>query len=164
LATGVAAARAGRWAEADALLRATRTRLALDKTPGQQLRILGILWSPPVETTQAYAELWLAWVNTQDGRRPDADVLAWTEHAAAYFRKLHADNDPGDHVHRYLAAFAEIALARARLVAGNAAAAEARAGLDAAAAHLAAMTPEFQATTWVKDLSTWLTATRSLLP
>ena len=108
--------------------------------------------------------MWLARLNSQDDRRPDAEVLAWAEHAATHFRKLHADNDPGDHVHRYLAAFAEISLARARLVAGGADPAAARAGLDTAEAHLAALSAEFQATSWIKDLRTWLAATRALLP
>lgn len=172
IVTALAAVRAGRSAEAEALFRTVRQRLALGQITGVASPILGLpAWDPPFATRLAFTELWLARLNAEDGRRPDAEVLAWAEHAATYFRKLHADNDPGDHVHRYLAAFAEIALARARLVAGadaigGAAAdpAAIRSGLATAEAHLAAMSAEFQATTWIIDLRTWLAATRALLP
>jgi hypothetical protein len=165
LGTALAAVRAGQNSEAEALFRTVRQRLSLGQFPGLVLPILGLgQFEPPIETNLAFTEMWLARLNAQDGRRPDAEVLAWAEHAATCFRQLHAANDPGDHVHRYLAAFAEIALARARLVAGGADPAVARAGLDAAEAHLAAMSAEFQATPWIKDLRTWLAATRTLLP
>jgi hypothetical protein len=161
---GMAAAEEGDWSAAEEGLRAA---LTIDATgSGSAMGRVGggivSLMSGELAAAARRAELqtWLAWVEAnQPGKAADAVKLA-TE-ARDFQQHELAGADKSDQALRLAAAFAEVALARARIAAGGNTA-EIRTGLTEAERLLGTLSDEFRVTSWVKQVQAKLEKARAL--